>query len=410
MLIPVCEVPAGVYPIGDDRLPDSRPAHTVELAAFSIGRTTVTNAQFMAFVTVAEGYTNQSFWSEAGWRWLLHKQVTHPAFWHDPNFNRPDQPVVGVCWYEAEAFACWLKLETDQTWRLPTEAEWEAAARGLEGTLPQPPSSNTAERRIGYPWAVTQPGNLSWCGAADLCGNVWEWCSSRWGRNWQVLDYRYPYQPDDGREDQTGSFARVMRGGSWFDAATESHPANRGRYLPGSRGSNIGFRVAHSEAVIVPPAEELEAVVEPLPVFRLASADDVPAFLPLMRDYYAYDGFSFEEAKATRALTDLLTNPAYGLAWLIEIEGELAGYIAICFGYSLEFGGRDAFVDELYLKEAYRGRGFGRQAVEHTIAACREQRIQALHLEVMADNDRAISLYRRMGFEYRGGTMMSRVI
>lgn len=95
--------------------------------------------------------------------------------------------------------------------------------------------------------------NRSWCGAEDLCGNVWEWTSSRWGRNWQTLDYRYPYHAGDGREDPTGSHARVIRGGSWFDLLREAHPANRGRYLPGSRGSNIGFRLArgHNPAFVL---------------------------------------------------------------------------------------------------------------------------------------------------------------
>lgn len=93
---------------------------------------------------------------------------------------------------------------------------------------------------------MTKPSNISWCGASDLCGNVWEWCSTRWGRNWQTLEYEYPYKEGDGREFLDGSQARVMRGGSWFDPLTEVNPANRGRYLPGSRGSNIGFRLARS--------------------------------------------------------------------------------------------------------------------------------------------------------------------
>jgi formylglycine-generating enzyme required for sulfatase activity len=241
----VCEVPAGVYPMGDNSIAVSRPAHTVTLAAFAIARTEVTHEQFAGFIA-AGGYRDESVWSEMGWRWQESKQDTQPAFWDDPQFNAPDQPVVGVAWYEADAFTRWLARESGLTWRLPSEAEWEAAARGEDGEAPRPRLYNTAERRLGYPWPVTAETNVSWCGARDLCGNVWEWCSTRWGKNWQTLEYRYPYNAGDGREDLSGSHARVIRGGSWYDPLTEANPANRGRYLPGSRGSNIGFRLARS--------------------------------------------------------------------------------------------------------------------------------------------------------------------
>ncbi|MBL8157226.1 MAG: SUMF1/EgtB/PvdO family nonheme iron enzyme [Anaerolineae bacterium] len=242
MNLPLCPIPAGSYRIGDDQRPISRPEHTVALGAYSIMRTTVTNADFLGFVA-AKGYTEESLWSEMGWRWLQGKPVTQPHYFGDPSFNRPEQPVVGVCWYEAQAFARWISRETGQEWRLPTEAEWEAAVRGPEDQPPDARTGNTAERGPSYAWAVTKVGNTAWCGAEDLLGNVWEWCSSRWGRNWQTLEYPYPYQTGDGREDPEGSHARIMRGGSWFDPVWEAQPANRGRYLPGSRASNIGFRL-----------------------------------------------------------------------------------------------------------------------------------------------------------------------
>jgi formylglycine-generating enzyme required for sulfatase activity len=135
---------------------------------------------------------------------------------------------------------------TGLPWRLPLEAEWEAAARGPEGTAPRPRIYNTVERSIGRPWAVTEESNISWCGAGDMVGNVWEWTSTRWGRNYQSRDYVYPYTNEDGRENPEGSDARVIRGGSWFDPLADADPANRGRYLPGSRASNIGFRLARS--------------------------------------------------------------------------------------------------------------------------------------------------------------------
>jgi formylglycine-generating enzyme required for sulfatase activity len=241
--IDLCSIPAGNYLIGDDANPISRPAHTVTLAAFSIGQIAVTNEQFAGFIT-AGGYTDESLWSVMGWRWQQRKQVTEPAFWQAANFNHALQPVVGVGWYEALAFVTWLARSTGQPWRLPSEIEWEAA----DGrTLPEDARRvNSVERGIGRPWGVFGVGEQSWCGAWDLCGNVWEWTVSRWGHNWQTLEYAYPYNPDDGRETLEGSAARVMRGGSYFDTLKEAHPTNRGRFLPGSRASNIGFRLALS--------------------------------------------------------------------------------------------------------------------------------------------------------------------
>ncbi len=243
----VCALPAGQYPLGDDALPACRPAHTVTLAAFAIAETALTHAGFVPFVA-GDGYNNPTYWTDAGWRWLRSKPQTEPAFWQDAAFDHALQPVVGVCWYEAAAYARWLAAHSGTAWRLPTEAEWEAAARGQSPAVELPPHSviNSAERGIGRTWAVLGTGQVAWCGARDLLGNVWEWTASRWGRNWQQLEYAYPYRGDDGREHPEGSHARVMRGGSWFDGRGACHPAQRGRYLPGSRGSNIGFRLAHS--------------------------------------------------------------------------------------------------------------------------------------------------------------------
>lgn len=247
----VAEIAAGSYPIGDDAIPVSTPAHRVSLRAFAIGLTAVTNAEFAGFIQ-GGGYATPEYWGEDGWHWQEHKQVTQPAFWGDTQFNDGLQPVVGVCWYEALAFTQWLAKHTGTAWRLPTEVEWEAAVRGPYGhkwpvgRAPDERLTNTVERGIGKPWRAHDIGNVSWCGAHDLCGNVWEWCSSRWGHNWQTLEYPYPYSAKDGREDLSGTQARIIRGGSWFDVLEEANPANRGRYLPGSRASNIGFRMAYS--------------------------------------------------------------------------------------------------------------------------------------------------------------------
>ena len=245
MEYPVCRVPAGTYPIGHESNAHSRPAHPLTLAAFAIGEYAVTNTQSAQFIANG-GYQDEALWGEHGWRWQKNKQVAAPGFWHDPNFNHAWQPVVGVCWYEAMAFARWLARKTGYPWRLPTEVEWEAAARGTDANIALDPQQiNSAEHGPGRAWDVIAGAGVSWCGARDMLGNVWEWTSSRWGHNWQSLDYAYPYDSSDGREDLAGGHARVMRGGSWFDPLPAAHPAHRARYLPGSRGSNIGFRLAH---------------------------------------------------------------------------------------------------------------------------------------------------------------------
>jgi formylglycine-generating enzyme required for sulfatase activity len=246
--IAVCSISAGRYRIGESAFPDSQPEHLVNLAAFAIARTTVTNAQFAAFIDDG-GYQTQNYWTEAGWRWQQHKQAVQPGFWTDSRFNHPTQPVVGIGWYEALAFARWLAQVQDFPWRLPSEAEWEAAARDPEGHIDQsdPAIVNSVEQNTGAAWPVDSDGVESWCGARHMLGNVWEWTSTRWGRNWQRLDYPYPYRQDDSRQNLEGSHARVIRGGSWYDPLSMAHPAQRARYLPGSRASNIGFRLAYTQ-------------------------------------------------------------------------------------------------------------------------------------------------------------------
>lgn len=141
--------------------------------------------------------------------------------------------------------------------------------------------------------------------------------------------------------------------------------------------------------------------------FKQVTVADLETLLALMQVYYDYDNHEFDEPKARQAVSAMLSNPAFGLAWLIEVEGELAGYVVICFGYSLEFGGRDCFIDEIFLHEAHRGQGIGRQAIEHVVAQCRAQGVQAVHLEVMPGNTRALDFYRRVGFLDRKSSLMS---
>ena len=134
------------------------------------------------------------------------------------------------------------------------------------------------------------------------------------------------------------------------------------------------------------------------PVFALAETSDVDQLVELMREFYAIEHLRFDEAVARAALAQLLRDCRFGVIHVIWVDEEAAGYLVVTFGFSLEFGGRDALVDELYLRENFRGRGIGKAALELAEAMCREEGISALHLEVDRVNTRAQSIYRQAGF------------
>lgn len=132
--------------------------------------------------------------------------------------------------------------------------------------------------------------------------------------------------------------------------------------------------------------------------FRSATADDFSMVFALMREYYAHDRLVFEQAAAAKALRQLLREPESGRVWLIEAGAECLGYMVLCLGYSLEYHGRDAFVDEIYLREKYRGQGLGKRALQFVEEECRKLGVHALHLEVERENTVAHEVYRKHGF------------
>lgn len=146
----------------------------------------------------------------------------------------------------------------------------------------------------------------------------------------------------------------------------------------------------------------------PVTAWREAGTADAPRLLEMMREFYAADALSFEEARAGRALMELVGNPSLGRVWLIEIAGQPAGYIVLAFGYSLEFGGRDAFIDELYVRPGFERRGLGRATLAFVERQARSAGVQTLLLEVRTGNERARGLYERAGFVGRHNALMAK--
>ena len=131
---------------------------------------------------------------------------------------------------------------------------------------------------------------------------------------------------------------------------------------------------------------------------RLAATADGTVLLKLMRPFYEHEGIAFHEDTARSALERLLRTSALGEIFLIREQGAVAGYFVITFSYSLEFGGRTAVLDELFIQEEFRGRGFGRAALDFAADLCRKQGVKALHLLVERKNTRAQTVYRNAGF------------
>ena len=216
----------------------------------------VTVAQFELFIQ-ADGYAREDLWTKAGWQWREHEEWTRPEDYAFA-FQTPNHPRVGVSWYEAMAFCQWLNLAftpgdfgLPEKWqvRLPTEAEWERAARHTDGrdfpwdakALAEPGTHcNCAETALSQTSAVGLfPSGKAVCGTHDMAGNVWEWCLTKWRAGYED----YETEVDHDRE---GDSARGLRGGAWNLVADRARCAYRDWYYPGFRGSLIGFRVVAS--------------------------------------------------------------------------------------------------------------------------------------------------------------------
>jgi diamine N-acetyltransferase len=130
----------------------------------------------------------------------------------------------------------------------------------------------------------------------------------------------------------------------------------------------------------------------------LAKPADEDLLVEMMREFYELEHLSFDEWVVRAGLRLILGNRAFGLIHLIRSEAAVAGYVVLTFGFSLEFHGRDALVDEIYVREEHQGRGLGTAALQQVEEVCRAEGVRALHLEVDRGNTRAQELYRRVGY------------
>lgn len=146
------------------------------------------------------------------------------------------------------------------------------------------------------------------------------------------------------------------------------------------------------------------------PVFKPATPDEIDILIAMMREFYAHDGLKFNEAIARRALQSIIGDETFGRVFLILLADEIAGYAVLTFGFSLEFHGRDAFVDELYLRDEHRGQGIGKRALQFLTDICAAEGVKALHLEVERANTTAQSVYRKFGFEDHDRYLMTKWI
>jgi formylglycine-generating enzyme required for sulfatase activity len=266
----------GITPEEIQRLPKdeqryfarSQNEQSVTIAAFTLARYPVTNAQYQLFID-AGGYDPAAPWWDAparAWlsrddvategleRWQRRDHKDRPEWWEKERFGiaRPNYPVVGVSWYEASAFCRWLTqhLNDGCAYRLPSEAEWEYAARGTARRIypwgdAEPDAERANFKRIydGASAVGCFPRGATPEGVFDLAGNVWEWTCS---------EYRpYPYDPDDGREtgDEPAEKRFTTRGGSWLNRPFSLRAANRYLNTPDTYNDLLSFRLARRPPV-----------------------------------------------------------------------------------------------------------------------------------------------------------------
>lgn len=282
------EIPSGQFQMGftDKEVKKgswekfSTPRHTVKVGKFKMSRHLITNAQYACFIQ-AGGYQTERYWrdSKESLKWLSGEKADlsllndskdlkkryqdwiekdtdrkQPRFFEQKKWKNPNHPVIGICWYEALAFCRWLQETAsykDKTIRLPTEAEWEYAARDSKGLRYS--WGNKADPKLGNyrDTGLEQTSTVGLFlpskefGLSGMSGNTWEWTSSRWGKRSNSPDFTYENwkNQNDQRDILDEHSLRIVRGGSFNDFSGNVRCAVRDGYLPGDRSYGMGLRV-----------------------------------------------------------------------------------------------------------------------------------------------------------------------
>jgi formylglycine-generating enzyme required for sulfatase activity len=209
--------------VDDQSAQDEKPRHTHPTDAYYIGKYELRVDEYRAFVE-DNGYDKNKYWGTTGWLVKEDMGLGEPLYWDDPSFcgpNKQDHPMIGLCWYEAEAFCNWLTDVSGETWRLPSEAEWERAARGDSddrylpwGNVWNVDYSNNRNDTIDTaktsPVGLYSPSGDSPWGCADMIGNACEWTS-----DWYSSDIYSQYEQGDFTPATSGS-QKVTRGAVWW--------------------------------------------------------------------------------------------------------------------------------------------------------------------------------------------------
>ena len=225
------EIPAGTFTMGsNDAEPHEQPQHEVYLDRFEIAKYAVTNRQYDAFLAVQPDQLSPTHWNG---------RTAPDSYEH--------HPVVNVTWDQAQAYTAWLTQQSGQRYRLPTEAQWEKAARGIDGrTYPwgetfDTSSCNTRAKSPGQTTPIdAYPSGASPYGVMDMAGNVSEWCIDWYQEGYSQRTERNPTGPPAGEH-------RGIRGGAWRYSKNAARCSARYWCPPSNQRDNLGFRLVISD-------------------------------------------------------------------------------------------------------------------------------------------------------------------
>jgi formylglycine-generating enzyme required for sulfatase activity len=254
---PVCDVPSGTFTMGSDKQHDPHayeneiPQYDIFVPAFQIGTYPLTVAEYACAVRVGAVKEPQTIDIPRNVDWAVPGSRSTSLSWQVQQ-QWPAHPIVCITWLDVKAYAAWLTQVTHQPWRLPTEAEWEKAARGTNGRIYpwgdewDKTKANTSE---GGPGMTTSVGNYadkddaSPYGVHDMAGNVWEWTNS-------LYQEHPPYRAEQAENDADTTSNRVLRGDSWGGYPQYARAATRAAYDPSKTYDNIGVRLVRGSVVV----------------------------------------------------------------------------------------------------------------------------------------------------------------